>query len=74
MLAVRLVSPNDTAMLNGEQWQRMLEAPFPRIRTSRIHMNVNRLNVVNVIAFSCIYVDWEWLLRRDAWSIFWGAF
>ena len=49
-------------MLNGEQWQRMLEAPSPRIRTSRIHTNpiksVNRLKVVNVVTFSCICVDW----------------
>ena len=51
----------------------MLEAPFPRIRTSQIHTNpiksVNRLNVVNVVTFSCICVDWGWLLGRDALGI-----
>ena len=71
-------------MLNGEQWQRMLEAPSPRIRTSRIHTNpinsVNRLNVVNVVTFSCICVDWgmaSWkgrlehiLLHRETFSLF----
>ena len=78
--SIRLVFPNDRDLLNGRLWTMQATntwvAPFPRIQTSRIHTNpmkgVNRLNVVNVVTFSCILV-WigdGWLLGREAWSIF----
>ena len=78
--SIRLVSPNDGDLLNGRLWTMQATntwvAPFPRIQTSRIHTNpmksVNKLNVVNVVTFSCILV---WI--GDGWllgSIFchWG--